>query len=134
MSYSIMHGKRIYFQKSKFFTRGHYPCPASDHRAPGRRAVRPVEAAVPCMELDPAKRAAQGHDLPGTFAGSGTKGRHPSSPQEKDSSQSFPAPKPAGKDGGRPNPCRGAFAGAFSDLNSPSEKKPFGETVQQPHR
>ena len=32
------------------------------------------------------------------------------------------------------SPYREAFAGAFSHLDSPGAKKPFGETVQQPHR
>ncbi len=130
-----MDGKRIHLQKPNLFVRGRCACPASDRRTPRGRALCPVEAAVSCVELDPAKRPTQGHDLPGAPVGFGTQGRHPSSPNGKDSFQEpFPGPKPAGEDRDRPKPHRETVAGPFSYLDSPGEKKPFGETVQQPHR
>ncbi len=135
MSCSIMHGKRIHFQKPNFFNGVHCSCPADDRRAPGGRAVRPVEATLSCMELDPAKRPTQGHDLPRALAGSGTKGRHRASTKETHSFQEpFPSQKPAGADGDRPQSHREAFAQAFSHFDSPGEKKPPGKAVQQPYR
>ena len=130
-----MHGKHIHFQKSNLFTCGRCSCPADDRRAPGGRALFPVEAAVPRVELDSAQRTTQGHDLPWTPVGPGSKGRHPSPCKEKDPVQEpFPTPKPAGTDGNRPKPNREAFARAFPHLDSPCAKKPFGKTLQQPHR
>ena len=130
-----MHGKRIHFQKTNLFTSGRCSCPADDRQAPGGRAVRPVEEAVPHVELDPAQRTTQGHDLSWTPVGSGTQGRHQSSPNEKDSFQeSFPATKSPGKDRDRPQSHREAFAGAFSHFDSSGEKKSPGKAVQQPYR
>jgi hypothetical protein len=99
MSYSIMHGKHIHFQKSDLFTCGRSYCPADDCGAPGGRTLCPVEAVVFGLELDPGKRATQGHDLPWTPAQPGTTGRYPSAPKEKGPfKESFPAPKFSGKD------------------------------------
>src|SRR3974377_52411 len=99
MSYSIMHGNCVHFQKPNLLIRGCGFCPADDRRTSGGRALCPLEAVVPRMELDPAKRPTKGHDLPGAPVGPGAKGRHQVASQKEDPFQKpFPAPKPPGKD------------------------------------
>jgi hypothetical protein len=83
----------------------------------------------------PSPTVTQGHDLQGTLGGPGAQGRHPSSLLETNCfEESFPAPKPARKDGDRPKPYRETVAGAFPHVDSPSAKKSFRKAFQQPHR